>query len=559
MTGAQILIECLREQGVDVIFGYPGGAVLPIYDALYDVEDIRHIITAHEQNATHAADGYARATGRPGVVLVTSGPGATNTVTGIATAYMDSVPIVVFTGQVATSLIGRDSFQEVDIKGVTTPITKHNFMVKDVDELADTIRQAFTIAKSGRPGPVLVDIPKDVQVAEADYIPAKTDISYIKTDPFHPDTYARQDIDGLLQKAIEIIEKSEKPIILAGGGITVSGASDSLIGFAEHIDSPVVSTLMGLGNFPAHHNLFLGMTGMHGSRYANYALTHSDLIIAVGTRFSDRVVSDREKFGNGAKVIHIDIDAAEIDKNVTSHLSILGDVGQILEKLVSRLPNKTHTNWINDIQKWKRAHPLKWDTTSKLNPQYIIETLSGLAEDRAIITTEVGQNQMWTAQFYKFTKPRTFISSGGLGTMGYGLGASMGAAIGRPDMQVINIAGDGSFKMNLTELTTISRYRLPIIQIVLNNNSLGMVRQWQNLFFEGRYSYTTLGKDLDFMKLADAFGIEGVKITDNEQVEEVLKYALSKRGPMIIECEIHPDEMVLPIVPPGESIDVLID
>ena len=316
---------------------------------------------------------------------------------------------------------------------------------------------------------------------------------------------------------------------------------------------------MGLGNFPAHHNLFLGMTGMHGSRYANYALTHSDLIIAVGTRFSDRVVSDREKFGNGAKVIHIDIDAAEIDKNVTSHLSILGDVGQILEKLVSRLPNKTHTNWINDIQKWKRAHPLKWDTTSKLNPQYIIETLSGLAEDRAIITTEVGQNQMWTAQFYKFTKPRTFISSGGLGTMGYGLGASMGAAIGRPDMQVINIAGDGSFKMNLTELTTISRYRLPIIQIVLNNNSLGMVRQWQNLFFEGRYSYTTLGKDLDFMKLADAFGIEGVKITDNEQVEEVLKYALSKRGPMIIECEIHPDEMVLPIVPPGESIDVLID
>lgn len=559
MTGAQIFIECLREQGVDIIFGYPGGAVLPIYDALYDVKDIRHIITAHEQNATHAADGYARATGRTGVVLVTSGPGATNTVTGIATAYMDSVPIVVFTGQVATSLIGRDSFQEVDIKGVTTPITKHNFMVRDVEELADTIRKAFTIAKSGRPGPVLVDIPKDVQVAEAEYTPMSTDIPYIKTDPFHPDAYSVQDLDGLLDKASQLIGESERPIILAGGGVTISGASKNLVDLAEHIDSPVISTLMGLGTFPADHSLFLGMAGMHGSRYANYALTKSDLILAIGTRFSDRVVSDREEFGNGAKVIHIDIDAAEIDKNIATHLSLLGDVGEILDRLMKNLPEKRHKNWLAEIDRWKRDYPLKWSKSSRLSPQYIIETLSRLTSDRAIITTEVGQNQMWTAQFYKFTRPRTFISSGGLGTMGYGLGAAMGAAIGSPDMQVINIAGDGSFKMNLTELTTISRYKLPIIQLVLNNHSLGMVRQWQSLFFEERYSHTTLGEDVDFIKLADAFGIEGIKLTRNAEVEEILQYALDRRGPIIVECDIDRDEMVLPIVPPGESIDVFID
>ena len=559
MTGAKVLIECLREQEVEVIFGYPGGAVLPIYDALYDVKDIRHVVTAHEQNATHAADGYARATGKPGVVIVTSGPGATNTVTGIATAYMDSVPMVVFTGQVATSLIGRDSFQEVDIKGITTPITKHNFLVKDVDELADVIRKAFMIARSGRPGPVLVDIPRDVQVAKTNYIKTKIDAPEAARDPFRPETYKRQKIDKILDRAVELIENSKRPIILAGGGVTISCASQTLLSFARHIGSPVVSTLMGLGSFPAADELFLGMVGMHGTRYANYALTGSDLIIAVGTRFSDRVVSDRKRFGNGSKIIHIDIDAAEIDKNVTSHVSLLGDVGNMLEALVGKVSSKNHEDWLSEIQKWKDEYPLKWDESSALNPQYIIEKLSNLTNGRAIVTTEVGQNQMWTAQFFKFQKPRTLITSGGLGTMGYGLGASMGACIGRPDMQVINIAGDGSFKMNLTELTTISRYRLPIIQLVLNNSSLGMVRQWQNLFFNERYSHTSLGESVDFIKLAKAFDIEGVRLTDNSQVEDVLQYALDKKGPILIECMIHPDEMVLPIVPPGKSIDVLID
>lgn len=557
MTGAQIFIECLREQGVDTIFGYPGGAVLPIYDALYDAKDIRHVLTAHEQNATHAADGYARSTGRTGVTLVTSGPGATNTVTGIATAYMDSVPIIVFTGQVATSLIGRDSFQEVDIKGITTPITKHNFIVKDVDELADTIRKAFLIAKSGRPGPVLVDIPKDIQTAQTDYT-----MNAIKLSDIKPSSAEIREKAGFKESFIEaatLIENSKRPVVLAGGGVNISGANEYLIEFAEHIDCPVASTLMGLGNFPAQHGLFLGMAGMHGSRYANYALTRSDLIIAIGTRFSDRVVSDLDKFGSGAKVIHIDIDAAEIGKNVRPHISILGDVGEILKGLKASVSHKEHGKWLAQIDKWKAEHPLKYNRASNLSPQYIIETLSHLTEDRAIITTEVGQNQMWTAQFYKFTKPRTFISSGGLGTMGYGLGAAIGACVGRPDMQVINIAGDGSFKMNLTELATISRYNLPIIQLVLNNHSLGMVRQWQNLFFDERYSYTSFGQEVDFVKLASAFDIEGIKLTQNEEVEDILKYALDRKRPIIIDCDIHPDEMVLPIVPPGQSIDVLID
>ncbi len=554
IKGAQIFIECLREQNVDTIFGYPGGAVLPIYDALYDAKDIRHILTAHEQNATHAADGYARATGKVGVVLVTSGPGATNTVTGIATAYMDSVPIVVFTGQVATPLIGRDSFQEVDIKGITTPITKHNFIVKDVQELADTVRRAFWIAGSGRPGPVLVDIPKDVQMAEAEYTKGLYNVPYVDNAP-----YNKGEFEESLAKAVELIQRSERPVILAGGGVGISRASKSLVEFAEHIDSPVASTLMGLGNFPANHRLFLGMTGMHGSRYANYALTKADLIIAIGTRFSDRVVSDLEKFGLGTNIIHIDIDAAEIDKNVRSHVSLLGNAKDIIEELKVGVSEKTHKKWLGKIEIWRGTHPLKKNSSSYLSPQYIIETLSNLTEDRAVITTEVGQNQMWTAQFYKFTRPKTFITSGGLGTMGYGLGAAIGACIGNPNMQVINIAGDGSFKMNLTEFGTISRYNLPIIQIVFNNHSLGMVRQWQSLFFEKRYSYTSFKQEVDFIKLAHAFDIEGIQVTANDEVEDALRYALDKRGPIILECRIHPDEMVFPIVPPGETIDVLID
>jgi len=377
--------------------------------------------------------------------------------------------------------------------------------------------------------------------------------------PCHSNAYVGQDLKVLLEQLSKLIEESERPIILAGGGVTISGAGDRLVKFAEHIESPVVSTLMGLGNFPAQHRLFLGMTGMHGSRYANYALTKSDLIIAIGTRFSDRVVSDREKFGDDAKIIHIDIDAAEIGKNVNAYLSLLGDLGVILDKAMDYIPEKRHVDWLYEIDDWRSNYPLRWPESSGLSPQYLIETLSRLTQDRAIITTEVGQNQMWAAQFYKFTRSRTFITSGGLGTMGYGLGAAMGACVGNPDMQVINIAGDGSFKMNLTELTTISRYKLPIIQLVLNNHSLGMVRQWQSLFFEERYSHTTLGEDVDFLKLADAFGIEGIRLTANDNVEEVLKYALDMRGPIVVECVIDRDEMVLPIVPPGEPIDVFID
>lgn len=557
LTGAQVLIECLKEQGVDLIFGYPGGAVLPIYDVLFNTEEITHILTAHEQGATHAADGYARATGRPGVVLVTSGPGATNTVTGIATAYMDSVPLVVISGQVAGNLLGRDSFQEVDIAGITMPITKHNYIVKDPARVPFVIREAFDIATSGRPGPVVIDIPKDVQTAYIDYHPDnkqpmewKTRHKWVEQAEFNPENF---------EKAEELINECSNPVIYAGGGIIISGAHKELLKFAEKIKAPVCASLMGMGSFPGDHPYFLGMVGMHGTRYANYAVSQSDCLIAVGARFSDRVISKADTFAKNARIIHIDIDPAEISKNITAHIPLCGDVKDLLAELTERVNEKAENGWNEQVRKWKETYPLKYKGKSSLSPQYVIEKLYELTEGKAIITTEVGQNQMWAAQYYKYSEPRTFITSGGLGTMGFGLGASIGAAIGKPDRRVVNIAGDGSFKMNSTELATVSKYKVPIIQLVLNNHTLGMVRQWQDLFFQGRFSQTTLGPDVDFLKLADAYGIKNYRITANDQVEEVLREAIALNEPVLVECDINRDEKVYPMVAPGSDIDDLID
>lgn len=567
LKGAQVLIECLKEQGVDIIFGYPGGAVLPIYDALYDTKEITHILTAHEQGATHAADGYARATGKVGVVIVTSGPGATNTVTGIATAYMDSVPLVVFTGQVASSLIGRDSFQEVDITGITTPITKHNYIVKDAKELPHIIRQAFAIARSGRPGPVVVDIPKDIQTTLIEYHPASEDLYGGKlnnglarksSEAAEDESYAKE-LENSIQKAIVAIEECERPVIYAGGGVNISGANEELLAFAEKIKAPVSCSLMGMGAFPGTHPYYMGMVGMHGTRCSNYAFSKCDLLIAVGARFSDRVISDVKRFAPYAKIIHIDIDPAELGKNVETHVEICGDVKDVLRILNERVKERQENGWNDQIRQWKEEYPLKYTDNGKVNPQYVIETLYKLTEGDAIITTEVGQNQMWAAQFYKFKAPRTFISSGGLGTMGYGLGASIGAALGRPDKKVINIAGDGSFMMNSTELATVARYNIPIVQLVLNNRVLGMVRQWQDLFFEKRYSHSSFGNEVDFMKLAEAYGIKAMRIRKNDEAEGVLSKALAMNEPVVVECEVHPDEKVYPIVPAGAAIDELID
>ncbi len=559
LKGAEVLLNCLREQGVDTIFGYPGGAVLPIYDALHEFDAITHILTAHEQGATHAADGYARATGRVGVALATSGPGATNTVTGIATAYMDSVPIVVITGQVASPLLGRDSFQEVDITGITLPITKHNYIVKDPAMLAETVREAFRIARSGRPGPVLIDIPKDIQATMVDYTPQIVDTTYRNYDEMH--LSAQTSPEGLrnLQGAIEAINGCEKPVLYVGGGVNISGAHAQLLTFAEKIKAPVCCSLMGMGAFPGNHPYYMGMVGMHGTRYSNYAVSECDLLLAVGVRFSDRVISKVESFAPHARIIHIDIDPAELGKNVQTHLPICGDVKDILSRIILGISEKEENSWNAQIDKWKAKHPLKYKGEGTLSPQYVIEKLYELTKGKAVITTEVGQNQIWAAQFYKYTAPNTFISSGGLGTMGYGLGASIGAALGRPDRKVVNIAGDGSFKMNSIELATVAKYKVPILQLVLNNHALGMVRQWQDLFFQGRFSHTTLGPDVDFIKLADAYGIKGFRITRNEEVEEVLRTILSMNEPVVLECDIHPDEKVFPIVPPGAAISDLID
>lgn len=555
LKGAQVLIECLREQGVDTVFGFPGGTVINIYDVLYDAEDIRHILTAHEQAATHAADGYARATGKVGVVLVTSGPGASNTVTGIATAYRDSVPMVVLTGQVARPLLGKDSFQELNITAITRPITKKNYIVKSPCKLAEIVREAFETARSGRPGPVLVDVPKDIQTAEIEYEPAMIDTSY-KTGSL---SEMSEEQNLLLNKAIELINDSKRPVIYAGGGVKISDSCGELLKFAEKLKAPVACSLMGTGAFPGNHPSFMGLLGMHGSRVSNLAISNCDLLIAVGARFSDRTICKADGFAPYAHIIHIDIDPEEFGKNIDIRIPLCGDVKKFLELLLEKVEEKQAGVWNRQIQEWKRTYAVCYKSNGALNPQYLINKLHELTKGKSIVTTEVGQNQMWTAQYYPFTDPRTFITSGGLGTMGYGLSAAIGASVGKPGCRVINVAGDGSFKMNIAELSTIAKYKLPIIQVLFNNNSLGMVRQWQKIFYNERYSQTNLGDDVDYARISSAFGVQAMRINTNEEVERVLKKALRLNEPVVIECMIHPNDLVLPMVPAGEPISECID
>ncbi len=546
-NGATILIECLLEQGVDTIFGYPGGAVIQIYDELYKYSDkINHILTSHEQGASHAADGYARATGKVGVCLATSGPGATNLVTGIATAYMDSIPMVAITGNVGVPLLGKDSFQEVDMAGITRSITKHNYIVKDVNDLADIIREAFEIARSGRPGPVVVDIPKDVTINKTEYI--KKDITQ--------KTAEHEISDADIQQAKIMIEQSQKPLIYMGGGIISSGAEKELAKFAELIQAPVANSLMGTGAFDQSSYLSTGMIGMHGNVASNEAVMNCDLLIAIGARFSDRVTSKIATFAQYAKILHIDIDPVEIDKNVYSTVNIIADAKATLAQLNTVLIRKERTEWLGQINNWKKKQNITH--TAEFNPKNIIENIDNLTNGDAIITTEVGQHQMWAAQYYRYTKPRTFISSGGLGTMGFGLGASIGASMGRRDKRVVQIAGDGSFRMNCNELSTIAHYNLPIIMVILNNGVLGMVRQWQNFFHEQRYSQTVLDRGPDFVKLAQAYDIEGYRATNIAEFNTAFEQALSKNEPVLIECIIDKDDKVLPMVAPGTTVNDLI-
>lgn len=548
-TGSQILVECLKEQGVDTIFGYPGGAVLNIYDELYRHQnEIRHILTSHEQGASHAADGYARSTGKVGVCLATSGPGATNLVTGIATAYMDSVPLVAITGNVTVNLLGKDSFQEVDIAGITMPITKHNFIVKDVTKLADTIRKAFRIAQTGRPGPVLVDIAKDVTANKTEY--KKVTIEPIKEEC----NISHKEIE----EALALIKASKKPMIFVGGGAIISDAQDELKEFVYKVHAPVTDTLMAKGAFDGEDPLYTGMIGMHGTKTANLGVSVCDLLITIGARFSDRVTGDVAKFANDAKIIQIDIDPAEINKNVMVDHHIIGDVKGVLKKLNEKLEQLNHDEWVTTIMNMKEEFPLKYHNDILTGP-YIVEKLYEVTKGDAIVTTEVGQHQMWAAQFYNYKKPRTYITSGGLGTMGYGLGAAIGAKIANPDKIVVNIAGDGCFRMNLNEIGTATRYNIPIIQLIINNQVLGMVRQWQSLFYGERYSQTNIGDKVDFVKVSEAMGAKAFRITKIEEVEEVLKTAISLNEPVVIECMITIDEKVWPMVAPGAPIDEVFD
>ncbi len=546
LTGSQIVIECLKEQGVDTVFGYPGGTILNIYDELYKhSKEIRHILTSHEQGASHAADGYARATGKVGVCFATSGPGSTNLVTGIATAYMDSVPMVAITANVAVNLLGRDSFQEIDIAGVTMPITKHNYIVRDIKVLADTIRKAFKIAKSGRPGPVLIDITKDVTAAKTSYTSIVPEPVLRTTDTI---------IEGDLVNAIEMIRKAKKPYIFVGGGAVISEAQDELREFVRKVDAPVADTLMGKGAFDGRDPLYTGMLGMHGTKTSNLGVTQCDLLITIGARFSDRVTGNANKFARNARILQIDIDPAEINKNVRTSKSVIGDIREVLQRLNERLDAQEHKEWINHIMDLKQKFPLKYNQDVLTGP-YILEKLYEITDGEAIVTTEVGQHQMWSAQYYKYKLPRTFITSGGLGTMGYGLGACIGAKVGLGDKIVVNIAGDGCFRMNMNEIATATRYNIPIIQIVFNNHVLGMVRQWQTLFYDKRYSNTTLTDKVDFVKLAEAMGAKAYKITKKEEVEGVLKEAIALKEPVLIECVIDCDDKVWPMVAPGAAID----
>lgn len=562
LNGAAILIECLIEQNVGTVFGFPGGAVLPIYDELYKRQDrIQHVLTAHEQHAGHAADGYARASGKTGVCIATSGPGATNLVTPIATAYMDSSPVVFITGNVPQSLMGTDSFQEADISGMTMPVTKHNYLVTRVEKLADTIREAFYIARSGRPGPVLIDIPKDVQIAETEYEPVLGDALIPKLSAKHPTAQLRPEGEALerykvkveprLEKAAQLIAEAHKPLIYCGGGVTISGAEDELAAFADRIDAPVVSTLMGLGALPADNPRMLGMLGMHGTHAANIAMQRCDLLIAVGVRFSDRALGNAETFAAQAKVLHIDIDRAEINKNVSTTLHITGDARIVLELLLARVSQKSHEQWMRQA----RSMMEEYLSDELFEPRKILRQMAAIAPEMTV-ATDVGQHQMWTAQHFPFLRPRQLITSGGLGTMGFGLGAAMGAAASDPEGRpVALVTGDGSFRMNLTELSTIGYYGIPVIIVIFNNGTLGMVRQWQTLFFGHRYSQTTLDRGPDFMKLADAYGLSGTRVNTVEAFTAAFRKAVEEKKPCIIECMLDIDEMVAPMVAPGSPID----
>ena len=544
-TGSQILIECLKEQGVDTVFGYPGGAILNIYDELYrHQEEITHILTSHEQGAAHAADGYARSTGKPGVCFATSGPGATNLVTGIATAYMDSVPLVAITCNVTVPLLGKDSFQEIDIAGIVMPITKYSFIVKDITKLADTIRRAFQIAQTGRPGPVLVDIAKDVTAAMAEYTPVEIQPIENQLNPISEEELAI---------ACELIKEAKKPMILVGGGAVISGAAKELKEFTEKTGALVCDTLMGKGAFSGEEEVYTGMLGMHGTKASNYAVTECDLLIAIGARFSDRVTGNTKKFAADAKILQIDIDPAEINKNIVTTASVIGDVKAVLQKLNERLEKTEHPEWKAHVLEYKNKYPLSYPKDTLTGP-YIVEKVYEMTGGDAIITTEVGQHQMWAAQYYKYKEPRTLLSSGGLGTMGYGLGASLGAKMANPDKTVINMAGDGCFRMNMNEIATAVRYNIPIIQIVFNNHVLGMVRQWQTLFYGKRYSHTILQDGVDFTKLSEAMGALAFKITTQEEFDVAFAEALKAGRPVVLECLIDSDDKVWPMVAPGAAI-----
>ncbi|MBQ3392046.1 MAG: biosynthetic-type acetolactate synthase large subunit [Lachnospiraceae bacterium] len=551
LTGAEIVVECLVEQGVDTVFGYPGGAILNVYDALYQNRHrINHYLTSHEQGAAHAADGYARATGKVGVCLATSGPGATNLVTGIATAYMDSVPLVAITCNVTLPLLGKDSFQEVDIAGISMPITKHGYIVKDIKDLADTIRKAFRIASTGRPGPVLVDIPKDVTGDSCEFVPAS--ITRRQTGK------GRRFSDADVEKAVSMISKAKRPFLYVGGGAVISGASEELKIFADRVDAPVCDTLMGKGAYDGHSPRYTGMIGMHGTKTSNYGVSRCDLLIAMGARFTDRVIGNAKKFAAGAKILHIDIDPAEINKNIKVDFSMIGDLTEVLREINKRLPQQDHREWMEYIGAMKKKYPLAEDDDTMSCP-LLIRKLDKLTHGDAIIVTDVGQHQMWAAQYYTFSKPRTLLTSGGLGTMGYGIGAAIGAKVARPDKTVINIGGDGCFRMNMIELATASRYNIPIIEIVIDNRVLGMVRQWQTLYYGGRYSATVIEDKTDYCKVAEGLGCKAIRITKPEEIEPAIKEALAANGPVVIDCVINEDDKVFPMVSPGASIEEAFD
>lgn len=559
LTGAQILLESLKKEGVDVLFGYPGGAVIDIYDELPRHPELKHVLVRHEQGAVHAADGYARASGKVGCCLVTSGPGATNTVTGIATAYCDSIPLVVFTGQVPTQLIGNDAFQEVDIVGITRPCTKHNFLVKDVRNLAKAIRQAFYLARSGRPGPVLVDLPKDIMQARTEFVWPE-DIFMRSYNPTYKPNLNQ------LRRTAEELAKARKPIILAGGGVIMANASEVLCELAHELNIPVATTLMGLGAFPANGDLWLGMVGMHGTYAANMSINHADLLVCVGARFDDRVTGRLQDFASHARIVHIDIDPTSIRKNVEVDVPVVGDCRQALEGILEICRAKMadtdwsgmHADWLQTVHEWKANHPLAYNKNGHIKPQQVIETMYSITKGDAIIATEVGQNQMWAAQFYTFTKPRTLLTSGGLGTMGYGFPAAIGAQFAFPDKLVINVAGDGSIQMNIQELATVVQNKIPVKVVILNNGHLGMVRQWQELFYNRNYSHTNMEAQPDFVKLAEAYGAEGYRISKPEELEDVLRKALTSPNPAFIDVMVEREENVYPMVPAGAALDEML-